>query len=72
MKGDLQLKKEFWEAMTLFGKEPFQPALKTHKLTGKLKGLWALTVSYDCRVIFTFLSRNEVVLIDIGSHDEVC
>ena len=42
VKGDPQLKKEFWEAMTLFGKEPFQPALKTHKLTGKLKGLWAL------------------------------
>jgi len=38
VKGDPQIKKEFWEAMTLFGKEPFQPALKTHKLTGKLKG----------------------------------
>ena len=28
------------------------------------------TVDYDCRVIFTFV-KNKVLLIDIGTHDEV-
>jgi addiction module RelE/StbE family toxin len=68
---DVQLKKEFWEAMELFGRDPFHLGLKTHKLSGKLKGFWAFSVQYDCRVIFRFLNQNEVLLIDIGNHDEV-
>jgi addiction module RelE/StbE family toxin len=71
VKGNPRLKEEFWEVMALFEKEPFHPELKTHKLTGKLKGLWAFSVNYDCRVIFRFLSPKEVLLVDIGSHDEV-
>jgi mRNA-degrading endonuclease YafQ of YafQ-DinJ toxin-antitoxin module len=55
----------------MFAKNPFQPRLRTHKLTGKLDGLWAFSVNFDCRVIFKFLSKNEVLLIEIGGHDEV-
>ena len=50
---------------------PFNPQLRTHKLTEKLGGLWAFSVSYDYRVIFKFIKGDEVLLIDIGSHDEV-
>ena len=66
-----ELKKSFWEAITSFSQNPFDPKLRTHKLTGKLKGLWSFSVSYNCRVIFRFISDHEVLLIDIGSHDEV-
>ena len=58
-------------AVEMFMKDPFQPSLRTHKLTGRLKGLWAFSVSFDCRVIFKFLSKTEILLIDIGGHDEV-
>ena len=71
VKGNEQLKKQFWNAIALFQDDPFHFSLKTHKLTGRLKGLWAFSVSYDCRVLFTFLSQNEVLLVDIGTHDEV-
>jgi len=43
----------------------------THKLSGKLRGLWAFSCDYDCRVIFKFINKENVLLIDIGSHDEV-
>ncbi len=66
-----EFKKRFWNAVELFSKEPFNSRLRTHKLTGKLEGLWAFSITYDCRVIFKFLSKNEVLLIDIGGHDEV-
>ena len=66
-----ELKKNFWEALSSFSQNPFDPKLRTHKLTGKLKGLWSFSVSYDCRVIFRFINDREVLLIDIGSHDEV-
>ena len=71
IKRDDQLKKEFWESMELFEKDPFQSRLKTHKLSGKLKGLWAFSINYDLRVVFRFLTQNEVLLVDIGTHDEI-
>jgi len=71
VKNNEELKKRFWDAMELFSKEPFNPRFRTHKLTGRLEGLWALSVAYDCRVIFKFLSKDEVLLVDIGGHDEV-
>ena len=72
VKNNYDLKRQFWEAMQIFSENPFSPRLKTHKLSGKLKGLWAFSVSYNCRVIFMFLDKqNEILLIDIGAHDEV-
>ena len=71
VKNDAEFKGRFWVAMELFSGDPFTPRLRTHKLTGKLEGLWAFSVDFDCRVIFKFLSKNEILLIDIGGHDEV-
>jgi addiction module RelE/StbE family toxin len=71
VKNDDELKSRFWSAVEMFAKDPFQPRLRTHKLTGRLEGLWAFSVSFDCRVIFKFLSKTEILLIDIGGHDEV-
>lgn len=55
---------------------PFHPQLKTHKLKGRLDGLWASWVEYDCRIIFLFdadpdSGEDAIVLVDLGSHDEV-
>jgi mRNA-degrading endonuclease YafQ of YafQ-DinJ toxin-antitoxin module len=56
--------------------DPTLPALKTHKLRGQLAGSWACWVEYDCRIIFTFEAdpsggEDMIVLVDIGTHDEV-
>ncbi|MEP7171130.1 MAG: type II toxin-antitoxin system mRNA interferase toxin, RelE/StbE family [Bacteroidota bacterium] len=67
-----QLKKKFWDALEIFTDDPFDSQLKAHQLTGRLNGLWALSVDYDCRIVFKFVKdTSEVLLIDIGSHDEV-
>lgn len=66
------LKRRFWEALELFTHNPFDEGLKTHRLTGKLDGSWAFSVASDCRVLFKFYDNNRTVLmIDIGSHEEV-
>ena len=71
VKNNDEYKKKFWDTLEIFAKDPFDPQLKTHKLSGKLKGLWVFSSLYDCRVIFKFVKKDEVLLIDIGSHDEV-
>lgn len=71
VKNNEGLKKKFWKALELFVENPFNPRMRTHKLTGKLEGLWAFSVTYDCMVIFKFLDKGEILLVDIGGHDEV-
>lgn len=62
--------------LSLLSIDYLTPSLKSHKLTGSLEGLWSCSVAYDCRLIFTFSQDEEsedslIVLVDIGSHDEV-
>lgn len=50
-------------------------SIGTHKLSGKLYGLFACTCGFDCRIIFSIETDNSmnkfILLIDIGTHDEV-
>ncbi len=62
---------KFKSKIKLFEKDPFNPVLRTHKLSGILKGYWAFSVDKDLRVIFKFINSDKVLLIDIGTHDEV-
>jgi addiction module RelE/StbE family toxin len=75
-RGDKHLQDKIFNVLEELSEDPFTPSLKTHKLHGKLAGLWACQVQYDCRVVFTFEKMPEsdeivIVLIDIGKHDEV-
>jgi len=76
IKKNQQLQDQILEVLELLGDDPFNPALKSHKLTGKLNGLWSCSVAYDCRIIFAFkkdatTGDDLILLIDIESHDEV-
>ena len=52
--------------------DPFQPGLGLHQLTGKLSGCHAVRLTYSYRITLTLLiSEHEIILVDIGSHDEV-
>jgi mRNA interferase YafQ len=73
---DSTLQERILESLAALIANPFDPVLKTHKLRGQLAGLWACWVEYDCRIIFTFEAdpiggEDVIVLVDIGSHDEV-
>ena len=65
VRNNSRLKKKFWEKMKIFLENPFFPQLRTHKLSGKLAEQWAF------RIVFEFVTKNKVLLIDVGSHDEV-
>ena len=57
--------------------DAFDTSLKTHKLSGKLASYFACSCGYDCRIIFIIekdLNTNQqenIVLLDIGTHDAV-
>jgi mRNA-degrading endonuclease YafQ of YafQ-DinJ toxin-antitoxin module len=52
--------------------DPFQPHLKFHHLSGKLKGIHAVSLTHSYRITLTVMvTEKEIILLDIGSHDEV-
>lgn len=53
----------------IFRENPFNPALKAHKLTGRLKNYWAYSVDENHRVLFRFVNKDKVIYFDIGTHD---
>jgi mRNA-degrading endonuclease YafQ of YafQ-DinJ toxin-antitoxin module len=44
IQGNTDLEKRFWQKVEQFTLDPFNPSLKTHKLSGKLKELWSFSV----------------------------
>ena len=68
---DPQRKARFLSKLAAFQNDPFDPQLRTHKLSGRLSHLWSFSVEYDLRIIFYFASKDKTVLVDIGTHDEV-
>ncbi|OGD04166.1 hypothetical protein A3E17_03405 [Candidatus Amesbacteria bacterium RIFCSPHIGHO2_12_FULL_48_14] len=58
------------EKVELFRKNPRDPRLKTHALTGKLKGSFSFSVTYSKRAIFV-LSGNTAIFAEMGTHDHV-
>ncbi len=76
IKKNPQLQDKVLGILDLLENDPFTPSLKSHKLTGDLDRYWSCSVNYDCRIIFTFSKDEEseetlIILVDIGSHDEV-
>ncbi|KOR31812.1 plasmid stabilization protein [Achromatium sp. WMS3] len=71
LKHNSKIQNKFWKKLECFIQDPFDPQLKTHKLTGQLKELWSFSIELDIRVVFYFVDEFSVVLVDIGSHDEV-
>lgn len=66
-----RIKEKAKEKEFIFRKNPFDPQLKTHKLSGEDKECWAFWVTYSIRIKFTFLKSKEVLFLDIGPHPKI-
>ena len=58
VKQGAELKLKFWNRMDVFLSNPFSPQLRTHKLSGKLHGLWAFSIDDAYRVVFEFIDED--------------
>jgi addiction module RelE/StbE family toxin len=65
---DSKTKDKAEEKEKFFRENPFNVILKTHKLSGRLDGLWSFSVDHDCRIIFEFHSEKVIVFHAIGGH----
>ena len=63
-------------ALKQLEKDPDDPKLRTHKLSGDFEGCWACSAGYDIRIVFEFDrprkgAKMEIHLLSVGTHDEV-
>jgi mRNA interferase YafQ len=75
VKRNSQLETNIIQILQLMRDNIFATQLSTHSLQGKLSGLKACSCGYDCRILFTIEISQEqteiIVLLDIGTHNEV-
>ncbi len=76
VKRNKKIQKRIEETLEYMQKDVFAAHLGTHKLGGELSGLYACVCGYDCRIVFSIernkeISNEVIVLLDIGTHDEV-
>jgi len=53
----------------IFMENCFDPRLGVHKLHGKEKGHWAFWINHAYRIKFLFLPGEEVLFLDVGTHE---
>lgn len=56
------------EKENIFRNNPFDPRLDTHKLSGRLKGLWSFSINQKDRIVFEFAKKNIVWFHSVGDH----
>ena len=76
VKRNIDLQQRIEDTLQQMEADVFAPALGIHKLSGKLDGFQSCSCGYDCRILFsiqqdTETNREVIVLLDIGTHDEV-
>lgn len=52
----------------IFRANPFDHGLKTHRLSGKLKGYRSFSIDYSHRIIFEFAGKDIVWFHSVGTH----
>jgi mRNA-degrading endonuclease YafQ of YafQ-DinJ toxin-antitoxin module len=52
--------------------DPKAPRLRLHALRGPHHGKHAVSLTYEHRIVIVLkIAANEVILLDVGTHDEV-
>lgn len=66
------LKPQYLKTLKLLEANPFHPSLRLHALDGKLQGLHSVSINLSYRITLELLVRGQdVILINVGSHDQV-
>ena len=66
------LESHYLKALRLLQANPFHPSLRLHKLSGRLDGLYSVSITLSYRITPEFLIKGEeIVPVDVGDHDTV-
>jgi mRNA-degrading endonuclease YafQ of YafQ-DinJ toxin-antitoxin module len=63
---------QYRKALELLELNPYHPSLRLHSLQGNLSGLSSVSINISYRIVLELIiDGNEILLINIGKHDQV-
>jgi len=68
IKRDISLEKGLIKTLRLIKKDIHHPSLRLHKLKGKIA--YSVSIDLSLRIILS-IKDEIIILVDIGTHDEV-
>ena len=72
MKKHPEVLDKYSKTMELLEVDPYHPSLRLHKLNGKLKVYYSVSITMQYRIVIDFvIQENEIIPLNIGTHDEV-
>jgi mRNA-degrading endonuclease YafQ of YafQ-DinJ toxin-antitoxin module len=67
-----ELKEQYRKTLLLLGQNPYHPSLRLHPLKDKLEALHSVSINLSYRITLEMIiTEKEIVLVNVGSHDEV-
>jgi len=67
-----ELRNQYKKVLLLLEANPQHPSLRLHALSGKLEGLHSVSINISYRLTIEMLIKDkQIILINVGSHDEV-
>ncbi|MDO9105826.1 MAG: plasmid stabilization protein [Methylovulum sp.] len=67
-----ELKEQYRKTLLLLAQNPYHSSLRLHPLKGKLAALHSVSINLSYRITLEMMiTENEIVLVNVGSHDEV-
>ena len=66
------LVRQYRKTLELLEINPHHPSLRLHALKGRLQGLHSVSITFGYRITMELIIKEkEIVLINIGTHEEV-
>lgn len=67
-----ELVKQYEKTLKLLELNPHHPSLRLHQLKGKLQDLHSISINISYRIcLHLIITEKEIILVYIGSHNEV-
>ena len=67
-----EIRNQYQKTLELLELYPHHPSLRLHNLEGRLKGLSSVSINISYRIVLELEIRDEeIILINVGSHDQV-
>ena len=72
LKKHKDLYEKYKKTIELLQNDPCHPSLRLHRLQGRMNAFSSISINMKYRIVIDFIIVEEIIiLIDIGSHDDV-
>jgi mRNA-degrading endonuclease YafQ of YafQ-DinJ toxin-antitoxin module len=72
LKQHSEIHKQYRKTLELLELNPYHPSLRLHRLKGRLIGLSSVSINISYRIVIDLIIEgDEILLVNIGKHDQV-